>query len=135
MMFADQSRDALRATWRDAWRKASAQGLLTPLETQLVALIREHPEYQPWIKEADAAEPVGTSPFLHLSLHLALREQINTDRPKGIALVYQQLAARDPHHAAEHRMLEVLGSTLWDAQRAGRAPDEQAYLEALRKLR
>ena len=31
-------------------------------------------------------------------------------------------------------MIEVLAQTLWDAQRAGRMPDEQSYLAALRRL-
>jgi hypothetical protein len=73
--------------------------------------------------------------LLHLALHLALREQLATNRPAGIAQVHQRLAAADGDaHAAEHRMIEVLGQVLWDAQRAGRMPDERQYLEALRKL-
>jgi Domain of unknown function (DUF1841) len=31
-------------------------------------------------------------------------------------------------------MMEMLGRALWEAQRAGRAPDETAYLESLRQL-
>ncbi len=31
-------------------------------------------------------------------------------------------------------MIDVLAETLWEAQRAGSAPDENRYLEALRRL-
>jgi hypothetical protein len=75
------------------------------------------------------------NPFLHLSMHLALREQVGTDRPAGIARVHAKLAARHGRMDAEHRMMEALGRALWDAQRAGGLPDENAYLEELRRLR
>jgi hypothetical protein len=64
-----------------------------------------------------------------------LREQVGTDRPTGIARVHAKLAARHGRMDAEHRMMESLGRALWDAQRAGRLPDENAYLEELRRLR
>jgi hypothetical protein len=70
-----------------------------------------------------------------MGLHLALREQLGTRRPAGIELVYQRLARRlGDVHEAEHRMIEVLAQALWEAQRAGRAPDEQRYLERLQGL-
>ena len=70
-----------------------------------------------------------------MGLHLALHEQVSTDRPRGIAAVHQRLAAT-PHgaHAAEHRMIEVLMTMLWEAQRSGHAPDESLYLERLQRL-
>ena len=37
-------------------------------------------------------------------------------------------------HTAEHAMMECLGEMLWEAQRDGCEPDEQIYLERLRKL-
>ncbi|HVC30912.1 MAG TPA: DUF1841 family protein, partial [Steroidobacteraceae bacterium] len=106
------------------------------------AVIAGHPEYIPLLEsgpQALAADytPEGgrENPFLHLGLHLAVREQVATDRPAGIAAIHQSLSTRlgDPH-AAEHAMLEVLGEALWEAQRSGRAADEQRYLERLRAL-
>ncbi|MBS0388386.1 MAG: DUF1841 family protein [Proteobacteria bacterium] len=140
--YAGQDRDALRAAWREAWRRRR-QGLpLEPLQLQMADLIAAHPEYQPQLEHAVADIAAGLAgghdgghAFLHLSLHLALREQVATDRPAGIAAIHQRLgAAMHDAHAAEHRMIEVLGQTLWDAQRAGRMPDEQRYLDALRRL-
>lgn len=141
-MFFDSSRDSLRRQWLQAWERAQAGAILTPLENSLVQLITEHPEYQTWLEHGDRAlqadfqpESGMSNPFLHLSLHLAIREQIATDRPTGIAPLHTQLAARYGVHPAEHRMIEVLAEALWEAQRQQRAPDELAYLQRLQQLR
>jgi hypothetical protein len=141
-IFAGQSREQMRRMYWDAWSKFSARAPLEPLEAQLAAVIAEHPEYITWLEsgaEALSAEftPEGgrENPFLHMGLHLAIREQVGTNRPAGIAAIHAQLSARlGGAHAAEHAMLEPLAEALWDAQRQGRMPDEAAYLERLRKL-
>ncbi len=141
-VFSGQNREQLRQLYLDAWRKYSARQPLEPLEAQLAAVIAEHPEYIPLLEsgpEALAADytPEGgqANPFLHMGLHLAIREQVATDRPAGIARIHQALSRRLPDpHAAEYAMLEVLAETLWESQRAGRVPDEQRYIERLRAL-
>jgi hypothetical protein len=141
-IFAGQNRDQLRRMYVDAWRKFSARAPLEPLEAQVAAVVAEHPEYISWLEsgeEALAADftPEGgrENPFLHLGLHLALREQVATDRPSGIRGIHEALAKRlGGTHAAEHVMLERLAEALWQAQRSGRAPDELAYLERLLTL-
>jgi hypothetical protein len=141
-VFAGQNRDQLRRMYLDTWRKFTQRVPLEPLEAQVAAVIAEHPEYVPWLEsgeEALAAEftPAGgrQNPFLHMGLHLAIREQVATNRPQGIAGIHDALSKRmGDAHAAEHAMLEPLAETLWEAQRNGRAPDEQVYLEKLRKL-
>jgi hypothetical protein len=141
-VFSGQNREQMRRMYLDAWRKFTARVPLEPLEAQLAAVIAEHPEYVTWLESGENAltaefTPEGgrQNPFLHMGLHLAIREQVATDRPAGIAEVHQKLSARlgDPH-AAEHTMLEALAEALWDAQRTGRPPDEQAYLERLRTI-
>jgi hypothetical protein len=140
--FAGQNRDQMRRMYLEAWRKFSAREPLQPLEAQLAAVIAEHPEYVTWLESGENAltaefTPEGgrQNPFLHMGLHLAIREQVATDRPAGIAEVHQKLSARlGDAHAAEHTMLEALAEALWEAQRSGRPPDEQAYLERLRTL-
>jgi hypothetical protein len=139
ILFADQGRDALRQRWREAWQRHRAGLPLEPLQAQIVDVIALHPEYHALFEAADApavtAMPGGENPYLHLSLHLALREQVSTNRPAGIAEVHRRLQrASGSTHAAEHRMIELLATVLWDAQRAGRAPDEMDYLERLRRL-
>jgi hypothetical protein len=141
-IFAGQSRDDLRRMYLEAWRKFSAKQPLEPLEAQLAAVIAEHPEYIGFLESGDTAlgadfTPEGGqgNPFLHMGLHLAIREQVATDRPKGIAAIHQKLAARlGDAHAAEHAMLEPLAETIWEAQRSGILPDEQRYLERLKTL-
>jgi hypothetical protein len=139
ILFADQGRDALRQRWREAWQRHRAGLPLESLQAQIVEVITLHPEYHVLLEldvpQADSAAPDGANPFLHLSLHLALREQVGTNRPAGIVEVHRRLArASSSPHAAEHRMIEVLATVLWEAQRAGRAPDESDYLELLRRL-
>ena len=141
-IFSGQNRDQMRRMYLEAWRKYSARAPLEPLEAQLAAVIAEHPEYVAWLEAGEQAlsaefTPEGgrENPFLHMGLHLAIREQVATNRPAGIAEIHQKLSERlGDTHAAEHAMLEPLGETLWDAQRQGRMPDEQSYLERLRKL-
>ena len=142
MIFAGQSREQLRRMYLDAWRKFSARQPLEPLEAQLAAVIAEHPEYLEWIEAGDTAiaaeftpESGRQNPFLHMGLHLAIREQVATNRPPGIAAIHANLARKlGDAHAAEHAMLEALAETLWESQRNNRAPDEQAYLEKLRVI-
>lgn len=125
----------------DAWKKFTQQAPLEPLEAQVAAIIAEHPEYIRWLESDDALTAEFTpdggqqNPFLHMGLHLALREQVATNRPQGIAGIHAALSKRlGGGHAAEHAMLEPLAQTIWEAQRSGVAPNEQTYLEKLRKL-
>ena len=140
--FAGQSREQLRQVYVRAWRKYGAHLPLEPLEAQIAAVIAEHPQYVPVLESGPQAltaeyTPEGKreNPFLHMGLHLAIREQVATDRPAGIAQIHAALSKRlGDSHAAEHAMLEPLGEVLWEAQRSGQAPDEQRYLERLRTL-
>ena len=152
-MLFEPDREALRLAWARAWRRRRDGLPLQPLEAAIADVVAEHPEYQGLLEDVDnASSRAGnaataalsrtwtpadgeTNPFLHLSLHLALREQASTDRPRGIHAIRQRLArTAGSLHAAEHDMMEVLGRALWEAQRTGRPPDEDAYLEALRRL-
>jgi len=140
LIFEGMSRDQLREMYRSAWRKFRGQQTLSPLEKQIVAVISEHPEYRVIIKSAAADlanySPRGgqLNPWLHMGLHLAIREQVTTNRPAGIAELHARLAKLNGAHEAEHRMLDVLAEQMWDAQRSGKPPDENAYLDRLRTL-
>jgi hypothetical protein len=141
MMFANASRDQLRRRYLAAWQRRRDGLPLEPLDMQIADVIELHPEYQALLEDPEALEREFTveqgriNPFLHLGLHLGVREQVATRRPAGIEQVHARLAAKfGGAHEAEHRMIEVLAETLWEAQRAGQAPDEQRYLERLRRL-
>jgi hypothetical protein len=132
-----QNRDQLRQMWADAWRKFMQQQALQPLEQQLVAVLQLHPEYHTLLNQTQAEylpEQGQSNPFLHMGMHLALREQINTDRPSGIAACYHQLKNRLANeHEAEHSLMECLAEALWQAQRNQTAPDEAQYLQCLKQ--
>jgi len=140
-MFASAGRDELRRRYVNAWQRHRDGLPLEPLDAQIADVIALHPEYHAFLENPDATltsftvEKGQSNPFLHMGLHLAIREQVGTRRPAGIEAVHQRLAQRlGDVHEAEHRMIEVLAATLWDAQRAGSAPDEQRYLENLQRL-
>jgi len=139
-MIFGQDRNELRRMYADAWQKRLDGKLLSPLETQIADVVAEHPEYHADVTAADLARdftPEGgrTNPFLHMGLHLGLREQVATDRPRGIATIFRSLAAKaGDAHAAEHRMIDCLAETLWESQVNNTPPDEQRYLERLRGL-
>jgi hypothetical protein len=141
-LFHDQDRSSLRRSYVEAWRKWREREPLEPLEHQIASVVEQHPEYHPVLEhDGDALHrdypPEGgrSNPFLHLGMHLAIREQVATNRPAGITAIHVALATRlGSAHEAEHRMIECLGETLWRAQRSGLPPDEAAYLEALRKI-
>lgn len=140
--FDTQSRDQLRRVYIDAWRKRRERLPMEPLEAQVADVIELHPEYHATLEQPDEGverdyTPEGgqSNPFLHMGLHLAVRDQIATDRPAGLRKAFESLATRiGSPHDAEHRIIECLAETLWEAQRAGRPPDEMSYLERVRKL-
>ena len=140
-LFDGYSRDQLRLAYSQAWAKHLARSPLAPLEAQIADVIEAHPEYQHVVADADTAvgfEPISgqaeENPFLHLGLHLAVREQISIDRPAGIRDLLRRLQAHyGDAHRAEHALMESLGEELWTAQRDGRAPDEGQYLVLARR--
>jgi len=140
MLFGDQRRE-LRRFLREAWHKRLSGAPLQPLEALVAEVVGEHPEYHGLLESEDALEQdfggpePAPNPFLHLAMHIALREQLGGDRPPGIAAVHRALCTRLGDAAqAEHRMMECLGESLWRAQSERRLPDEDAYLECLKRL-
>jgi len=139
-MFDSYTRDQLRQTYAEAWRKHLAKSPLTPLEAMIADIVALHPEFEATVRDADAAlafEPAAgaaeENPFLHMGLHMAVREQVAVDRPPGVRELHARLAERaGDRHRAEHVLMEALAETLWEAQRSGRAPDESQYLSKAR---
>ncbi len=135
------SRDDIRQVYLNVWHKMQQQQLLEPMEALIADVIEFHPEYHDWLNDTDeikqqefTPEQGQTNPFLHMGMHIALREQAGTDRPAGIKSIYQGLVAAKGQHQAEHAMMECLGQALWSAQRNNQSPDESDYLDCLKKL-
>lgn len=136
-----QSRDEVRQVYLNVWHKMQRRQLLEPMEAMIADVIENHPEYHALLAESDdvkqqefTPEQGQTNPFLHMGMHIALREQAGTDRPAGIKSIYQRLLAAKGQHEAEHAMMECLGQVLWNAQRGAQPPDETEYLNCLKKL-
>ncbi|MBS0319340.1 MAG: DUF1841 family protein [Proteobacteria bacterium] len=134
------SRDEARQFLADAWAKYRAGAPLTGLEQIAVGIIARHPEYHPLLEDAErhvardyAPESGEINPFLHLSLHLAVAEQLSIDQPPGIRAEFERIrAALGDEHAALHRVVDSLAETIWQSQRSGTPPDGARYLALLR---
>jgi hypothetical protein len=135
------TRDQARQFFFEAWRKQRDNEPLVGLEAVAVDLIRMHPEYHAALADPErslghdyAPEDGATNPFLHLSLHLAIEEQLAIDQPPGIRAEFERIAARcGERHDALHAVLECLGEAIWRGQRRGVGPDANEYLECLRR--
>jgi len=136
-----QSRDEIRQVYLKVWQKMQNQSVLEPLEAIIADVIKLHPEYHSMLEMGETAkqkdfspEDGQTNPFLHMGMHITLREQAGGDRPAGILDIYAKLVQQKGIHETEHAMMECLGQTLWTAQRDDTMPDENAYLACLRQL-
>ncbi len=137
-MFAP-SRDQARRFFFETRRKYRAGETLSDIEKIALQLISLHPEYHALLDDAErnldrdfAPEHGALNPFLHLSLHLAIEEQLSIDQPPGIRAAFERLRAKTgDEHDAKHALLECLAETIWQAQRANTAPDQALYLACL----
>ncbi len=133
------SRDDVRNFFSDAWKKHRQQQILTPLETMAVDVALMHPEYHGVLDDPDnrhheyPVEKGQTNPFLHMSMHLAIEEQLSIDHPKGIKAAYEQLIQTHDRHAAIHIIMEALGEVIWEAQRLNQGFDSDHYLDLIRR--
>ena len=134
------SREQARRFFCESWRKHRERLVLEGAEATAADLIAEHPEYHALLEDPRAAverefTPEGgqMNPFLHLSLHLAIAEQISIDQPPGIKAAYFALRRTLEVHDAEHAIMECLGETLWRAQRNNAPMDGEAYLDCVRR--
>jgi hypothetical protein len=136
----DPTREQARRFFIDAWQKRGERRPLTALETIAADLVALHPEYHALLATGEAAlgkdwtpESGQANPFLHLSLHLAIEEQIGIDQPPGLRAAFDGLLRRHgDRHAALHDVLECLGETVWRSQRDKAPPDGNAYLQCIR---
>lgn len=139
-MLFDPSREQVRNFFCESWRKHRERLILEGAEATAADLIAEHPEYHALLENPQAAieqefTPEGgqMNPFLHLSLHLAIAEQISIDQPHGIKAAYFALRQKMEVHDAEHAIMECLGETIWRSQRNKAPMDGEAYLECVRR--
>lgn len=137
-----QDRNSNRRFFVEVWKKYQSGQPLQPLEDLVLAVIKEHPEYHVLLEQdenvllQEFTPDLGiTNPFLHMGMHIAIREQVSSDRPPGIRKIYQDLMVKSASvHDLEHRIMECLGETLWSAQRNNTLPDEAVYLNCIKRI-
>jgi len=137
-MFHGDSVQDTRQVFFSSWNKYRQNQALLPLEKQVVDVILDHPEYHALLEAAILSHDQSyfpelgeTNPFLHMGLHLAIRDQVATDRPAGITSIFQQLMVKYMDATiVEHILMDPLAECLWQAQRQQCMPDEATYLRA-----
>lgn len=141
MLFGND-RSTLRKVYFDAWHKYKEHLPLEPLEKRLATIILQHPKYHEIFDNPDkylnyefSIDQNETNPFLHLGMHTTILEQVSTDRPQGITVIFQQLMHKyGDSLEVEHQMINILVDTLWEIQSTGEDFNEKNYLEKMRKL-
>ena len=133
---------SIRAVYLQAWRKYQTGETLNDVEKQVLVVLLDHKEYQTLMEQPDKAmakqysPALGeTNPYLHMGLHLAIRDQVFLDKPQGIKVPYDALISKEEPHDVEHKMMTILAQYLWQCQQED-APsfDEQQYVEHLKQL-
>ncbi len=141
MSLFNPSRDEVREFFYSAWDKFKAQKPLTDLEKIAISVMHMHPEYHAILdaperfKHQEYFTEFGeTNPFLHMSLHLSILEQISINQPIGIADIYAKLKLKhQTEHDAQHDILECLAESIWSAQRNNTALDANYYVQLLQQ--
>ena len=138
----DPSREQVRQFFFDTWGKYRAAKPLQGMEKIALDVILLHPEYHALLEDPErnadrdyAPEMGQTNPFLHLSLHMAIEEQLSIDQPAGVRGAFEALLRKcSTRHDALHAAVECLGEMVWRSQRDGTPPDAQSYLQCLKRL-
>jgi hypothetical protein len=147
MSLYNPTRDQVRQFFFDSWGKFKQRLPLSDLEKIAIDVMHQHPEYhvmldapERYLNQQYFPEMGETNPFLHMSLHLSVIEQINIDQPIGIRAVYDQLCQRhatqghntqESIHYAQHEIVECLAETIWQSQRNQTPLDSESYLKLL----
>ncbi|MEM7027447.1 MAG: DUF1841 family protein [Pseudomonadota bacterium] len=139
----EQNRDQTRQVFFSVWQKVLKGLPMESMELIIADIIKRHPEYHSMLDEQEKSmandfsiEQGETNPFLHMGLHIAIREQIAADRPIGINQLYKELIKQyNSEHDVEHAMIDCLAESLWLAQQQQSMPDELQYMENLRQLK
>ena len=103
---------------------------------EIAELMQRHTEYHAIFNDSNefmhatfSANNLYDNPFLHLSMHLGLIEQVQMDRPSGIRACYQRLLQKScDEHELQHKMMDLMAAHMWDAVHHQQPLDEQKLL-------
>ena len=133
------SREQARQFFFDTWRKYRQREMLSGMEDMALEVILLHPEYQAMLDDTERyhdkdylPEMGDTNPFLHMSMHIAIKEQLSIDQPVGILKRFERLLKETgSEHDATHQVMECLAEMIWQAQRSRSALDALIYFDCL----
>jgi len=133
-----QDRKKQREFLAKSWQKYTSNKPLEPLEEQLVSIIKIHPEYHNLVGNIDSEyfpEQGEVNPFLHINLHLALRNQLSINQPKGIREAHQKRTNQyKDHHIVEHLMMECIAEMIYLSQKSNTTMNQESFLNCLTSL-
>lgn len=140
MSLYNPSRDQVRQFFFDVWAKFKQQAPLSALEKIALEVIQMHPEYhavldnpEHYLHQAYFPEMDETNPFLHLSLHVSVMEQLSINQPIGICAIYAKLQQQHDLHSSQHVLTDCLAETIWQAQHHHQPLDSAHYLMLLQQ--
>jgi hypothetical protein len=137
-----QNRSDYREVFFSVWKKINnKQAISDAMESIIAQIIKQHPEYNDTLSDYDkfiekdySPEMGDSNPFMHMSMHIAITEQLMTDQPQGIKSLYQQLCTKlQDKHNAEHLIMECLANMIWESQKQQSMPDMNKYLQCIKK--
>lgn len=139
-MLYGSKRETYRQVFLDSWQAFREGRPLEGVQTRIVAVILDHPEYQALLEDAErglhqdfSPEQGQSNPFLHMSLHVGLAEMLAMNQPQGIVNLYATACEKRGEHDAEHLFVDCMGEMMWQAQRAGVPPDMGTLLACVRR--
>ena len=108
------TRNQARQLFFDTWYKYGRHEPLSGMETIALEVILQHTEYHPILEDYDQfidkdylPEFGETNPFLHMSMHMAIKEQLSINQPVGIQERYRNLVVKlGDEHAAIHNVMD-----------------------------
>lgn len=94
--------------------------MLTGMEDVALQVILMHTEYHAMLDDPESyqhkdylPETGDTNPFLHMSMHMAIKEQLSIDQPAGIRERFERLLKKTgDEHAAMHQIMECLAEMI-----------------------
>jgi hypothetical protein len=133
-----QNRSEQRKFLASAWQKFLDKKILNPLEYQLIQVIKIHPEYHQLISNIESdffPEQGEVNPFLHINLHLSLKEQVSINQPHGIKNIYQKiLRVSVDEHTAEHKMMDCIAQMIFSSQKNQTPMNHKNYIKCLKSI-
>lgn len=138
MYFGNSPKD-MRSFFYSSWDKYKQKQRLSTLEQQLVSIILDHPEYHCIFDDPSQSETLLNSftenPFLHLAMHLTIRDQITLKKPPEVSTIFHKLQQKHgDSHIVEHLLMEPLARYLIQLQQSTTPPSITDYVSACQEL-